>query len=69
MGVIVSGKALNFSNKVHAYQVLRAFESNDHGGALRAGDMVQLTEDSSKWFEPTCVVRLRSVRDLRIIPA
>lgn len=68
--VLVSfGKAINSGKKVHAYQVIMDFESYDHGGSLRAGDIVPLTEDSARWFEPACVVRLRSVRDLRTIAA
>ena len=54
--------------KVHAYQVISDFHHYIHG-FLKAGDIVPLAEDSARWFEPTYVVRLRSVRNLRIIPA
>ncbi len=66
--LVESRKAAEPGKKVHAYQVLRDVQFNQYG-LLRAGDIVPLAEDSARWFEPTYVVRLRSVRDLRIIPA
>lgn len=65
--LVESRKASTQGKKVHAYQVISDFQHYIHG-FLKAGDIVPFTEENAWFLDSRCVIRLRSVRDLQIIP-